>query len=105
MADTDISRIVSVIMENPKLIEEIRGLIETAPEAGASNTAEDNGAAKETAELQPITEKSDTREKSRPQNLHRKDLLSALKPYVSKERAQAIDSMLSIADVLEIMRR
>ena len=105
MADTDISKIVSVIMENPQLIEEIRGLIETAPETGAAHTTEDNEAIKESIELQPVTEKNDAREKSRPQNLHRKDLLSALKPYVSKERAQAIDSMLSIAEVLEIMRR
>ena len=35
----------------------------------------------------------------------RKELLCALKPYVSSERAHAIDTMLSIIDVLDMMKR
>ena len=34
----------------------------------------------------------------------RSQLLCALKPYVSKERAGAIDSMISIAEILEVMK-
>ena len=45
-----------------------------------------------------VTEERDNRRNARSQ------LLCALKPYVSKERAGAIDSMISIAEILEVMR-
>ena len=35
---------------------------------------------------------------------NRSQLLCAFKPYVSGERAKAIDSMLAIADILDMMR-
>ena len=34
----------------------------------------------------------------------RRELLSALKPYVSEKRAGAIDSIVTIADILDAMR-
>jgi hypothetical protein len=34
----------------------------------------------------------------------RRELLCALKPYVSEQRGRAIDSMMSIADILDVMR-
>ena len=34
----------------------------------------------------------------------RSELLSALKPFLSNERAKAIDSMITIADILEVMK-
>ena len=39
---------------------------------------------------------------SRSESRHR--LLSALKPYVSKDRSRALDSMEAIANILEMLR-
>ena len=101
MAETDLSKIVNLIMENPKLIEEIRTLTEKKQDE------------KEDSEPTEATPTEERKEDSAPvinvstgsvDKSRRRELLSALKPYVSKERAKAIDSMLSIADVLEIMK-
>ncbi|MBQ7387266.1 MAG: hypothetical protein IJW03_03770 [Clostridia bacterium] len=98
----DLSKIVSLIMENPKLIEEISNL------AKNSNTSTD-----EPKESTPSTEAVESAAEpsvpaaaipSRSNGAARAQLLGALKPYVSAQRAGAIDSMLSIADILDMMR-
>ena len=101
MAETDLSKIVNLIMENPKLIEEIRSLTEKSQDTeDEAERTDAEPAEKKPKEAAPVmTSPSPAIGKSR-----RRELLSALKPYVSKERARAIDSMLSIADVLEIMK-
>ena len=105
MAEADLSRIVNLIMENPKLIEEIKNLasqnspseeseLKAAAEAQEEATAiEGEGVA---ASAYPYV-KNDNRAR-------RNSLLSALKPYVSQKRCQAIDSMISIADILDVVR-
>ena len=40
-----------------------------------------------------------------PRSKNRKDLLYAMKPYLSEKRARAIDSMISIAEVFTILKR
>ena len=100
----DLSRIVGLIMENPKLIEEISSLVKNdsqsinnteaitaTPEVNRENQME---------ETPILTTKVDSARKK-----NRSELLSAFKPYVSTERAKAIDSMISIANVLDAMRR
>ena len=104
MATPDIARIVSMIMENPKLIEEISNM------AKADNTVQkdtDTAAeAKEEMAREAAAETAVSKEISRtPRTHHRSELLCALKPYVSNERAQAIDSMLSIVEILDLMKR
>ena len=94
MSETDLSKIVSLIMENPKLIEEIRSL----GEKGEKNDGNEPG---------EIEEKKDTPRipiQERESATRRKALLSAIKPYVSSERGRAIDSMISIAEILDMMR-
>jgi len=95
----DLSKIVGLIMENPKLIEEISSLVKKSerefPEEEASEQTEEP-----TAAQAPVSASVDTEERS----LKRTRLLGALKPYVSKERARAIDSMISIAEMLEVMK-
>lgn len=107
MAEADLSKIVNLIMENPKLIEEIKNL-------GADKAQTEEPAS--VTEDVPIPEKETAAEadnkvtyESVSSNLganriRRKDLLLALKPYVSEERGRAIDSMMSIADILDMMR-
>ena len=106
MAETDISKVVSLIMDNPKLVEEIKELAK-----GTDGDTETKEAPRETEQHE--AEKSDTvieeegstypyRQGGRKSQ--RTELLKALKPYVSKERGKAIESMITIAEVLEVMR-
>ena len=98
----DIAKIVSMIMENPKLIEEISAMVKPT---------EENKEASEPAAL-PASNEVDTKsaENKEPDDIpevkkNRTKLLSALKPYVSKERAQAIDSMITVVSILDTMKR
>lgn len=99
----DIARIISLIMENPKLIEEISKMTrddsggDAAPQEAKPEASDHNNAIETVATVTPITE-------SRSRGRNRGELLCALKPYVSKERAQAIDSMLSIVEILDVMK-
>ena len=96
MAETDLSKIVSLIMENPKLIEEIRSLGEkgeSKSEVSEINKIEEN------KDAPPLIAEADKSSASK-----RKALLAAIKPYLSKERGRAIDSMISISEILDMMR-
>ena len=89
-------------MENPKLIEEISKMTrddsgDDAPQEAKPEASDHNNAIETVATVTPITE-------SRSRGRNRGELLCALKPYVSKERAQAIDSMLSIVEILDVMK-
>ena len=98
MAETDISRVISLIMENPKLIDEIKGLVEkdgTTEKAPETKVIED---AKRIEEAPSISSDA-VRPKKR-----RQDLLAALKPYISDERRKAVESFVTIAEILEVMR-
>ncbi len=98
----DLSKIIGLIMENPRLIEEISNL---AAESEKRDMAEESDASiatdtptKETSAEVTYT-KQGTNDRAR-----RAHLLGALKPYLSNERAKAIDSMISIADILDMMK-
>ena len=93
----DLSKIVGLIMENPKLIEEISGLVKKSEgEMGEGEKVELEEPPKATPTVAAEADSSRSQRRER--------LLCALKPYVSKERARAIDSMISIAEMLEVMR-
>ena len=89
----DLSRIISVIMENPTLIEEISALAAKKADDEPDQTIESESA-------QAVAE-------AKSADLHgrREQLLSALKPYLSSERQKAIDSMITFADILDAVRR
>lgn len=102
MNDTpDIGRIVSLIMSNPKLIEEISALAksdsESLPEANEPVTAEVSEPVSAPPTYAPTS--------ASPTKRNRSVLLDALRPYVSSERQQAIDRMMSLADVFDAVRR
>lgn len=86
----DISKIVSLIMENPHIIEEISALA---------------GAETEAPRVEEKTESIPTyKEAQTPSRERRAQLLSALKPYLSGERQKAVDSMITFADIFDTMR-
>ena len=96
----DISRVVGLIMENPQLIEQISALAK-------SSEGKDESTPTETPPQQSEPVVNEIRDIPYAPPSHKGDrakLLGALKPYISKERARAIDSMLTIADILEMMR-
>ncbi len=101
MADTpDLSRIVNLIMENPTLIEQISSLAknDTPPEVKPEEPK-----AEERIE-EAVTAAAVPKENDR-QRINRHELLSAMKPYLSENRRNAIDSMESIVGIIDMMRR
>lgn len=91
----DISRIVKLIMDNPKIIEEIGDMVKSDKEAPSEEVATE------------ATEKKDVPAlvSENPKSKNRRDLLYALKPYLSEKRSQAIDSMLSVAEIFTMLKR
>ena len=96
----ELSKVINLILENPKLIEEISRLGQAkdenaqekeAPPQNETNVKMQKEVASTSAEV-PLGKK------------RRSELLSALKPFLSNERAKAIDSMITIADILEVMK-
>lgn len=105
MAGTpDLSKIIEAIMQNPELIATISSLMskseDNSPDVRAESVvAEDTP---EPTESIPTAAPPVTGGGARS---HRRELLGALKPYLSENRRAAIDSMISISDVLSMMRR
>ena len=100
MSETDLSKIVGLIMENPKLIEEIKNLSSKADSTEEVKPAED-----EANDITGIVAEQEAAPP--PQNvsrIRRRELLSALKPYVSEGRGKALDSVMSIVDIIDMMR-
>ncbi len=104
MAEHDLSGIINLIMENPELIEKIKSLADSSAEnekkaipKSESYIEEKLPPPSENATRVASSDVSDTK-------IRRRELLRALKPYLSPERGEAIESMLRISDVLEIMK-
>ena len=94
----DLGKIISLIMENPKLIEEISSLAKGENEKKATPVLK---------ESPPVEVKEEAPASAAPIQTRRGrgELLSLLKPYLSEKRASAIESMLSVTDVLKMMKR
>ena len=105
MAEADLSKIVNIILENPKLVEEIRNTVAKSEVEDKTSEPRDIIASEEEtahneSEAQasvPVFEEN-TYKDSRSKR--RNDLLRAMRPYVSEERGKAIESMITIADIL-----
>ena len=97
MSDTpDLGKIVSLIMENPDLIARIQGLAK-----GEDTKVTSLPAKAEVETVAPV-------EVSRPATIDPKEkrnrLLGAMKPYLSTDRAKAIDSVMSVVEILDMMK-
>ena len=98
MDTPDIGSIVSMIMSNPALVEQI---------AGMAKSRENEEPKAEQITITPETEA--TEENAAPHHggerrLHRVKLANAMKPYLSEGRRRAIDAMMSIADIIDLTR-
>lgn len=101
----DIGRIVGLIMENPQLIEQISNLAHQKSDTPhTENKAEPQMEHISSEEKSAQASVPPTYLANDPTRGNRTQLLGALKPYVSEQRAKAIDSMISIADIIDMMR-
>ena len=100
MADTpDLQKVISVIMENPSLVAEISSLL-----SGKGDTGEDIPKNSVAAELPEATAADTEPAVSRTDESRRNKLLLAMKPYLSKERQNAMDTVITVLDVLHTVR-
>ena len=98
----DLGRIVGLIMENPQIIEQISALAKKNGEPEQTATPPEPEA---TPKLAKVNSAIESEEIPAPAGKYeRAKLLTALKPYVSSERAKAIDSMISLADIIDMMK-
>lgn len=105
MAETDLSKIINLIMENPQLVEQIKDMVnksEAAEEKTPEPISESSYKTPEAIPESPVISESLTYAHGR--SSRRSDLLRALRPYVSEERGKAIESMITIADILVAVR-
>jgi len=94
MADApELSKIVSVIMEHPEIIGQISSLI------GSDTTGEGEAKADASAESVPTGSVSGGRRSDRAR------LLGAMKPYLSESRSRAVETMITVTEILENMRK
>ena len=100
----DIAKVVGLIMQNPELIETIKGMIGNSerPQDDAPDNKEVNGGDATEAKEVSVTERAST--ESDGKRKRRNTLLQALKPYVSENRSRAIDTMMTIADMLDAVK-
>ncbi|MBQ7363472.1 MAG: hypothetical protein IJW48_03360 [Clostridia bacterium] len=104
MSDTpDLSKIVSLIMENPSLVAQIQELAAGKTKESAATDRPDTEPVPASEEAVSIPMPSDTHSPL-TQREKRARLLSGLKPYLSDERRRTIDTMLTFADMLETVR-
>ena len=95
----DISRVISVIMENPEIIEKISALMNSEKREAAPPPQNEPPTESETQAVSAAVAQNS------PGSSKRTRLLTALKPYVKSKRAEAIDSVIAIADIIDMMRR
>lgn len=99
----DVGKVIGLIMENPQLIEQIANLAKGSGTASEAPQVEEEKT-ETLADVEASPTASQPTYSQRSERSNRAHLLGALKPYVSSERAKAIDSMISIADILDMMR-
>ncbi len=94
MAELELNKIIGMIMENPELVEKIKAMGEAA-EAGKKEEEKTDEPTKETSATPTFT----------PRRSKRNELLRSLESFLSEDRKKSIETMLTIADVLDNVKR
>ena len=90
----ELSKIVSLIMQNPDLIKEISSLASAESEKTPTEPVNED----EEVSSKPV----ETAVKENVRS-HRRELLMAMRPYLSESRRSALDSMASILDIIDVV--
>ncbi len=94
MAELELNKIVGMIMENPELVEKIKAMGETAHES-------DTERKEEVLPSEPIyAPPAYTQKRSK-----RTELLRALESFLSDDRKKSLETMITIADVLDTVKK
>ncbi len=103
----DLSRMVSLIMQNPDLIKQIEALArqdteQTSPAGteGAPPTTAAPEDATDTTEIPVAAMQRSTRKREK-----RTQLLTALRPYVSEKRSKTLDTLIGMTDLFDLIGR
>ena len=99
MSESDVGRIVDLIMQNPKLIEEIRGLA-----MGDDKSEKTITSGKDDPIAEPDKAEVEGQKEMKVIPNRRADLIGAMKPFLSEERGRTLDAMLRIGDVLDLLK-
>ena len=101
----DLSRIVSLIMQNPDLIRQIEALAKENSESTGEETPTDLQDPDFTEEKEEKTQavSAAVQPNSRDRREKRTHLLSALRPYVSEKRGKTIDTLLGAMDLWDLI--
>ena len=100
----DLSRIISLIMQNPDLIHQIEGR--------ARQDASVSEGEAPVSESKPIAPEAEAVAQSHPTSAplsgmgkreKRTRLLSALRPYVSEKRSKTLDTLMGAMDIFELI--
>ncbi len=100
MNEGELGRIINLIMENPTILGEIKRL---ADENNTDVAIEESEIDEASADIELAKEK-EANPLPRVNNSKRRELLNALSPYISEGRRKAIESFMTIADILDLMR-
>ena len=102
----DLSRIVSLIMQNPDLIKQIEAL---ARQDESQNEQEETDALRAEATLEIPTKATETVASAIPMSIQkhekRAQLLTALRPYVSEKRGKTLETLIGMVDLFDLMGR
>lgn len=105
MSGVDINSVINLIMENPELISEIKRIAEGSGESAAVKAeVNDTERQKEEIEIEKPIEAQGMKRNTGRGGVRRGELLRALSPYISSERQKAIETFMTIADILDMMR-
>lgn len=107
MADgPDISKVINLIMENPELLAQISAMVKKSDSNEQTEEASAEIAEEPTEPVsEPVVPSSLITDDISPRRQNRTKLLYAMKPYLKESRRGAIDTMISIVDILDVMRR
>ncbi len=96
MAEAELGKIVSMILENPELVEKIKSMAEASGDISpVGETAAVSSDAAAEAHASPPPQRGSS---------GRIELLRALRSFVSPERQKGLDTMMTIASVVDTMK-
>ena len=111
----DLSGLVSGLLSNPGAVAALSSLLgNLSKNTGAPSVHQDDGAEEQEDAVPASTRERETVERPRPlpeptprprHTDNRSRLLDALRPYLTRERRDMIDSILRILELLEILQK
>ena len=93
MAELELNKIVGMIMENPELVEKIKAMGTAMNEA--KETSKEEIIKSESADVPTFT----------PKRSKRYELLHSLEGFLSEDRKKSLETMMTIAEVLDSIKR